>query len=175
MPLARVNGIRLYYDEAGAGRSVIFVHAYPMGRRMWTPQVAHFQRRYRVIPPWRDCRGFGNSEAPPTADRYSQAPSVEDLRGLCLALHIQQAAIVGLSMGGNIALHFALTHPALIAGVAICDTGAGSDDPAQFRAVTEGWARAAEVGGTAGFTAMILHASRPRSSWRRGSRRPSSP
>ena len=58
--------------------------------------------------------------------------------------------------GGNIALHFALTHPALIAGVAICDRGAGSDDPAQFRAVTEGWARAAEVGGTAGFTATIL-------------------
>gem|GEM_PF-4987695 len=33
MPLARANGIRLFYDEAGAGRSVIFVHAYPMGRR----------------------------------------------------------------------------------------------------------------------------------------------
>lgn len=154
MPRVQVNRINLYYDEAGAGRPVIFVHAYPMGRRMWAPQVAHFQARYRVIA--YDCRGFGDSEAPPTADSYSQAQSVEDLRGVCLALHIQQAAVVGLSMGGNIALHFALAYPALVAGVAICDTGAGSDDPAQFRAVTEGWARAAEAGGSAGFSAAIL-------------------
>ena len=154
MPLARVNGIHLFYDEAGAGCPVIFVHAYPMGRRMWAPQVARFQRRYRVIV--YDCRGFGDSEAPPTPDHYSQAQSVEDLRGVCQALHIQQAVVVGLSMGGNIALHFALTYPALAAGVVICDTGAGSDDPAQFRTVTEGWARAAEAGGSVGFAAMIL-------------------
>jgi pimeloyl-ACP methyl ester carboxylesterase len=58
--------------------------------------------------------------------------------------------------GGNIALHFALSSPELVAGVVICDTGAGSDDPAQFRAVTEGWARAAEGGGIEGFAAAIL-------------------
>ncbi|MBI4735878.1 MAG: alpha/beta fold hydrolase, partial [candidate division NC10 bacterium] len=69
MPLAEVNGIHLFYDEAGAGRPVIFVHAYPMGRRMWAPQVAHFQARYRVLT--YDCRGFGDSEAPPGADSYS--------------------------------------------------------------------------------------------------------
>jgi pimeloyl-ACP methyl ester carboxylesterase len=154
MPRARVNDIHLFYDEAGGGRSVIFVHAYPMGRKMWAPQAARFQERYRVIT--YDCRGFGDSDAPVTADHYSQVRSVEDLRGLCLAVHVERAAVVGLSMGGNIALHFALTYPALAAGVVICDTGAGSDDPAQFQAVTDGWAQAAEAGGAKGFAAAIL-------------------
>jgi pimeloyl-ACP methyl ester carboxylesterase len=154
MPLIRANAIQLFYDEAGAGHPVIFVHAYPMGRGMWSPQVAHFRARYRVIT--YDCRGFGASEAPPNAGQYSQAQSVEDLRGLLEALQIPRAVAVGLSMGGNIALHLALSYPAMVVGVVICDTGAGSDDPAQFRGVTEGWARAAEAGGIDGFAAAIL-------------------
>lgn len=154
MPRVRVNGVHLFYEAAGSGRPVILVHAYPMGRTMWGPQVAHLQQRYRVIA--YDCRGFGESDAPPAPEEYSQPLSVEDLRGLLRGLGIQRAAVVGLSMGGNIALHFALNDPAQVAGVVICDTGAGSDDPAQFRAVTDGWARAAETGGVEGFAAAIL-------------------
>lgn len=154
MPLIRVNDIHLFYDEAGAGRPVVFVHAYPMGRKMWVPQAAHFRRRCRVIA--YDCRGFGDSEAPTSADAYSQGQSVEDLRGMIQGLGIQPAAVVGLSMGGNIALHLALAYPDLVAGLVVCDTGAGSEDPGQFRTVTEGWARAAETGGTDGFAAAIL-------------------
>ncbi len=154
MPPLHVNGIHLFYDEAGAGLPVIFVHAYPMGRRMWAPQMAHFQGRYRVIA--YDCRGFGDSEAPSAAEHYSQELSVEDLKGLCRGLHLGRAAIVGLSMGGNIALHLALRHPAVVAGVVICDTGAGSDDPALFGSVTEGWAVAAEQGGIQDFTDAVL-------------------
>jgi pimeloyl-ACP methyl ester carboxylesterase len=154
MPRVRVNGIHLSLEDAGTGPPVIFVHAYPVGRAMWGPQVAHFQRRYRVIA--YDCRGFGESDAPPGPEEYSQPHSVEDLRGLLRGLGIRRAVVVGLSMGGNIALHFALNHPAQVAGVAICDTGAGSDDPVQFRAVTNGWARAAETAGIEGFAAAIL-------------------
>ena len=154
MALIRVNTIRLFCEEAGAGRPLVFAHAYPMGRRMWGPQVAHFQRGYRVIT--YDCRGFGNSEAPQDPEAYSQSHSVEDLRGLLQGLGLPQAAVVGLSMGGNIALHLALNYPALVAGVVICDTGAGSEDPGQHRAVTEAWARAAETGGIQAFVAAIL-------------------
>jgi pimeloyl-ACP methyl ester carboxylesterase len=141
MARVRANGIQLAYDEAGTGRALVFVHAYPMGRKMWQPQVAHFQKDYRVIA--YDCRSFGDSDAPREAAVYSQNQSVEDLQGLLAALEIQQAAVIGLSMGGNVALHLALTHPTLVAGVVICDTGAGSDDPAQLKTVTEGWAAAA--------------------------------
>lgn len=156
MPRVRVNGIHLFFEEAGTGPPIIFVHAYPMGRTMWAPQVAHFQRRYRAIA--YDCRGFGKSDAPLAPDEYSQPRSVEDLRGLLRGLGIPRAAVVGLSMGGNIALHFALNHPAEVAGVVICDTGAGSDDPVQFGAVTDGWARTAETGGVEGFaTAIFTH------------------
>ena len=154
MARVRVNGIQLAYDEAGTGRALVFVHAYPMGRKMWQPQVAHFLNGYRVIA--YDCRGFGDSDAPREAAVYSQGQSVEDLRGLLAALEIQRAAVVGLSMGGNVALHLALTHPTLVAGLVICDTGAGSDDPAQFKTVTEGWAAAADAGGIEGFAAAIL-------------------
>ena len=154
MPRVRVNGIHLFSEEAGTGPPIIFVHAYPVGRTMWGPQVAHFQQGYRAIA--YDCRGFGESDAPLAPDEYSQPRSVEDLRGLLRGLGIRQAAVVGLSMGGNIALHFALNYPAQVAGVVICDTGAGSDDPLQFRAVTDGWARTAETGGVEGFAAAIL-------------------
>lgn len=154
MPRIKVNDIQLWYDEAGAGPPLVFAHAYPMGRRMWGPQLDHFGRRYRAIA--YDCRGFGDSEAPQDASRYSQETSVEDLRGLIRGLGLRQAVVVGLSMGGNIALHLALTSPTLVAGVVICDTGAGSDDPAQFQATTEGWAAAAETGGIEGFAAVIL-------------------
>jgi pimeloyl-ACP methyl ester carboxylesterase len=154
VPRVRVNGVHLFYEAAGSGRPVILVHAYPVGRRMWGPQVAHLQQRYRVIA--YDCRGFGESDAPLDPEEYSQPHSVEDLRGLLRGLGIRRAAVVGLSMGGNIALHFALSHPEQVAGVVICDTGAGSDDATQFRTVTDGWARAAETGGVEAFAAAIL-------------------
>jgi pimeloyl-ACP methyl ester carboxylesterase len=110
-------------------------------------------------PTWRtiayDLRGFGLSDAPPEPGAYAQDKSVADLAGLLDALHITRAAVCGLSMGGNIALHFGLNHPERTAGLVIVDTAAGSDDPAAFARTTTAWADVAEREGINAFARTI--------------------
>jgi pimeloyl-ACP methyl ester carboxylesterase len=144
MPRASVNGVSLHYEEAGAGPPLLLIHAFPVGRRMWEPQLAALGRRHRVIA--YDVRGFGESDAPHAAAAYSQAQSVEDARALLDALDAAPAAVCGLSMGGNIALNLALAYPEAVSALLLCDTGAGSEDPVAFGARCEEYAVAAERG-----------------------------
>jgi pimeloyl-ACP methyl ester carboxylesterase len=152
--LARVDGVRLYYETAGTGHPVVFVHGFGCGIRSWDPQVAALSRRYRVVA--YDVRGHGLSDAPREAAAYSQAISVEDLRGLLAHLRIARAAVVGLSMGGNIALNFALRYPALLSALVVADTGAGSDDTSDWVAGALGFAAALEAGGTERFADLAM-------------------
>ncbi len=144
MPTAQVNGIRLSYEEAGEGPPLLLIHAFPVGAGMWAPQVRALARRFRVIA--YDCRGFGRSEAPAEPSRYSQALSVEDAHELLVHLDARPAFVCGLSMGGNIALNLGLRHPDSVRALVLCDTGAGSEDPAWFRERCEEYAEAATRG-----------------------------
>ena len=154
MPLAEVNGITLYYEVTGKGRPVVFVHGFGCGIRSWDPQVSAFARTHRVIA--YDVRGHGLSEAPPTAAAYSQPTSVEDLRQLLAALKVRRTAVVGLSMGGNIALNFALAHPTQVSALVVADTGAGSDGHGEWVATTHAFATALDTGGTEAFADMAM-------------------
>src|SRR5947208_12806908 len=113
MPIARVNGVSLYYEVAGRGAPLVLVHGFACGIRSWDPQVRALSRYRRVIT--YDVRGHGLSDAPPEAAAYSQATSVADLHALLAHLKI-----------GNIALNFALAHPAMVSALIVADTGAGS-------------------------------------------------
>ena len=154
MPLAEVNGIRLYYEVTGKGRPIVFVHGFGCGIRSWDPQVSALARTHRVVA--YDVRGHGLSEAPAEAAAYSQATSVEDLRQLLAVLKIRRAAVVGLSMGGNIALNFALAHPTLVSALVVADTGAGSDGHGDWVATTHAFAAALDTGGTEAFADMAM-------------------
>ncbi len=154
MPLAEVNGVRLYYEVTGKGRPVVFVHGFGCGIRSWDPQVSALARTSRVIA--YDVRGHGLSDAPSEAAAYSQATSVEDLRQLLEILRIRRTAVVGLSMGGNIALNFALAHPTLVSALIVADTGAGSDDHGEWVATTRAFAAALDAGGTEAFADMAM-------------------
>ncbi|MBI4608568.1 MAG: alpha/beta fold hydrolase [Candidatus Rokubacteria bacterium] len=154
MPTASVNGIALYYEETGRGRPLVWSHGFSCGLRMWAPQVAALAAHYRVIA--YDARGHGASEAPAAAEAYSQPLSVEDLRGLLRHCGIARAVVGGLSMGGNIALNFALAHPEMVDGLIICDTGAGSDGTAEWVAQCEAWAQLLEREGIEAFADAIM-------------------
>ena len=154
MPTARINGVSLHYEEAGAGPPLLFIHAFPVGRGMWEPQVEFFARHFRVIT--YDCRGFGRSEAPTAPTAYSQALSVEDAEGLLAHVGAVPAAVCGLSMGGAIALNLALAHPASVRALVLCDTGAGSEDPGTFRARCVEYAETARRGMDGFFETMML-------------------
>jgi pimeloyl-ACP methyl ester carboxylesterase len=148
-----VNGISLHYEEAGAGPPLLLIHAFPVGRRMWEPQIAPLARRHRVIA--YDVRGFGLSDAPRDPAAYSQALSVGDAHALLQALGAVPAAVCGLSMGGNIALNLALTHPDAVTKLILCDTGAGSEDATAFKARCEEYAQAADHSVEAFFEAVM--------------------
>jgi pimeloyl-ACP methyl ester carboxylesterase len=130
MPRASVNGISVYYEVTGRGAPVVLVHGFACGIRSWDPQVRALSRSRRVIT--YDVRGHGLSDAPAEATAYSQETSVADLHALFVHLQIRRAVIGGLSMGGNIALNFALTHPDRVRALVVADTGAGSDGTAEW-------------------------------------------
>ncbi|MCC6627663.1 MAG: alpha/beta fold hydrolase [Chloroflexi bacterium] len=114
--MAHVNGTRLAYEVHGAGSPVVFIHGFSLDRRMWRAQLAPFAARHRVIA--YDARGFGQS-APATVEPYAD---VDDLRALLDYLDVDAAHVIGLSMGGGIAIDMALTHPERVRGLVLVDS-----------------------------------------------------
>ena len=154
MPIARVNGVSLYYEIAGRGAPLVLVHGFACGIRSWDPQVRALSRYRRVIT--YDVRGHGLSDAPPEAAAYSQATSVADLHALLAHLKIGRAVVGGLSMGGNIALNFALAHPAMVSALIVADTGAGSEEAGDWAAGLRAFADVLNRGGVEAFADMAV-------------------
>jgi len=107
MPYILSNGIHLYYETYGSGEPLILISGLGGDRNFWQASIGPLSVHYRVII--FDTRGIGKTEAPGAA--YSMEMFADDLAGLMSGLHIQQAHILGFSMGGQIALQFALKYP----------------------------------------------------------------
>ena len=131
MPKFPVNGVEIYYEVHGEGFPLLWSHEFAGDYSSWEPQVNFFSRRYQVIT--YSARGYLPSDIPHVPTDYSQEQSVEDVRTLMERLNIEQAYIGGLSMGGNVALNFALTYPAMAKAIIVASAGSGSDNPEQFR------------------------------------------
>jgi pimeloyl-ACP methyl ester carboxylesterase len=130
MPLVELEHIRLYYEEHGRGPALVLAHGHACGVRSWDPQLRGLTDQYRMIV--YDARGHGLSDAPRELSAYSQQHMVDDLCGLMDHLGLRTAAVGGLSMGGNVALNFALAHPDRVSALILADTGAGSDNTARM-------------------------------------------
>jgi 3-oxoadipate enol-lactonase len=112
-------------DDGGDGPPLVLLHAFPFDRRMWRETVAALAAaagRHRVIVP--DLRGFGTA---PLAGPYGVADLADDVAALMDAKGLPRATIVGLSMGGYVALAFAARHGARLEGLVLADTRAGPD------------------------------------------------
>ncbi len=103
------------------GRPVVLLHAFPMSSAMWEPQLDAL-KSFRVLAP--DLRGFG---ATPLVAPWFLEHAVDDLLETLDGLGVAKAVLVGLSMGGYVALRFVEKHPALVRGLALCDTRAEPD------------------------------------------------
>lgn len=104
MPHVDVNGARLWIEQAGEGPAVLFVHGGLGDSRLWEPEARALASRFRTIR--YDLRLWGRSESPGMA--FSP---VDDLIGVLDATGVERAALVGLSLGGGLALDAALAHP----------------------------------------------------------------
>lgn len=121
--LIRANEIHINYRDIGAGLPVLFIHAFPLNQTMWDDQLAALQSFCRVIT--LDLRGFGQSDAPP--DTYSMDQMAADVRELMSVLEIDRAVLVGLSMGGYIALAFCRNYTEALHALVLSDTRASAD------------------------------------------------
>jgi pimeloyl-ACP methyl ester carboxylesterase len=124
MPYLTVNGVNLYFQTHGDGEPLVFCHEFAGDARSWQPQVDAFAGRYRCVT--FNYRGYPPSDVPEDRDAYSQEHLVSDLAGLLDQLEIERANLVGLSMGGNIVLNFALAYPERCRGIVVAGCGAGS-------------------------------------------------
>lgn len=112
MPTIDVDGIPLAYDDVGEGPVVVLLHAGVADRRMWQHQVTALRERYRILNV--DLPGYGDSGLPP--DGYAKHEAVA---GLLTALDVGQAALVGCSLGGAVALDVALAYPDRVRALAL--------------------------------------------------------
>ena len=124
MAVARVNGVKLYYEEVGQGLPLLFVHEFAGEARSWHLQTRALARRYRCIA--FNARGYPPSDVPEDPAAYSQAQAAEDIRGMLDALGIARAHVCGLSMGGYATLHFGLLHPDRALSLVVAGAGYGS-------------------------------------------------
>jgi pimeloyl-ACP methyl ester carboxylesterase len=124
MPHVDVNGAQLWVEEAGDGPAVLFLHGGLGDSRLWEPQWRALASRFRAIR--FDLRFFGRSTAPEAPWSFA-----DDAVGVLDALGVERAALVGLSMGGGIALDVALAHPGRVWALAHV-AGGVSGMPAQL-------------------------------------------
>jgi 3-oxoadipate enol-lactonase len=99
--------ISLAYDDIGDGPAVMLLHGHPFDRSMWRGQLRALGGEYRVVAP--DLRGYGLSPALGDVARMSDLAG--DVWGLLDELGIDDFALVGLSMGGLVAMEMAIAEP----------------------------------------------------------------
>ena len=152
MTWTHADGLTTAYDDHGTGPPLVLLHAFPLDRTMWHPQVTALSDRYRVIAP--DLPGFGESTVPP--DGWTVDSAADRVAELLTGIGLDELAVVGgLSMGGYVALAFARRHPDMIRGLVLADTRAEADTPEAQANRDKTIAVAEEHGAAAVFEAML--------------------
>ena len=132
MPFATTDdGVKLYYEETGAGAPVVFVHEFAADHRSWEMQMRHFGQRYRCIT--FSARGYPPSDVPEKPASYSQNRATDDILAVMDHLKIDKAHVVGLSMGGFATLHFGFRHPTRALSLVVAGVGYGAEKEQQAK------------------------------------------
>lgn len=117
-----INGIEMGYDDVGAGLPIVFIHAFPLNRTMWAPQVSALVERCRCIAV--DLRGFGETALaePVSLDQYA-----DDVVAVMDKLGVERAIVAGCSMGGYTAFALWRRHAERVRALVLADTKATAD------------------------------------------------
>ncbi|MFO7683120.1 MAG: alpha/beta hydrolase [Chloroflexota bacterium] len=114
---ANIDNAKIYYEVAGKGLPLVMIHAGVADSRQWNNEFTNFAQSYQVIR--YDMRGYGKSE--PVDGEYSH---MSDLVSLLEVLKIHEPLVMlGCSMGGGLAMDFALTYPSRAKALIMVDAG----------------------------------------------------
>lgn len=122
-----ISGIQMAFADEGHGDPLLFVHGYPLSQGAWSHQVQAFRGTHRVLTP--DLRGFGHSGFGDRTGAIPMKAYADDLHALMVERGVGPVILAGHSMGGYIALAFALAHPELVRGLVLVGTRPGADPP----------------------------------------------
>jgi pimeloyl-ACP methyl ester carboxylesterase len=125
MPYADANGAKLYYEEAGRGTPIVFVHEFADDLYSWEAQMRFFSRRYRCVA--YNARGYPPSDVPKSPAKYSQTIAADDIAHVMRHLKVRKAHIIGCSMGGYATVHFGLRYARMALSLTAVGVGFGSD------------------------------------------------
>lgn len=131
MAKRHVNGVDMAYSEVGRGAPVVLLHAGIADRAMWEDVTPMLAERFRVIAC--DLRGFGETPLPDGPFVYAA-----DVAALLDELEIERAHVVGVSMGGHVALDLALARPGFVDRLVL--VGAGIDGWQHDPDLVDAWA-----------------------------------
>lgn len=115
--LAKIYNAQIYYELAGTGQPLVMIHAGVADSRQWNSEFAHFSKDFRVLR--YDMRGYGKSE--PVEGDFTH---LQDLIALLDYLDIRlPALLMGCSIGGELAMDFALTRPSRVKALIMVSSG----------------------------------------------------
>jgi len=122
MGLKQINGVNLYYEQAGSGdTTLLLIHGNVGSSRWWEPVWEQLAKSYTVVRA--DLRGCGQSEKPGVGNSVPQYSA--DMRALIRELGLKNVVVVGHSLGGAVTMDMVVTEPELMQGmVLICSAPA---------------------------------------------------
>ncbi|MBI4674688.1 MAG: 2-succinyl-6-hydroxy-2,4-cyclohexadiene-1-carboxylate synthase [Chloroflexi bacterium] len=129
MTRIRINDIELNVITSGAGAPLVLLHGFTGSAANWTTHRAVFDRHFQTAAI--DLLGHGASDAPADAERYRMTRGVDDLRACFDKLNLQRVHLLGYSMGGRVALHFAHKYPERIETLILESASPGIADAAE--------------------------------------------
>ncbi len=130
--LIEVNGIKLHVEIEGQGAPLLLLHGFTGSTKSWQWILPHLRHRYRLV--LIDLIGHGQSDAPIDFNRYSMDCAVQDLLSVLDYLKLQQINLLGYSMGGRFALHFAAQAPARVRNLILESSSPGIENEAERQA-----------------------------------------
>ena len=133
MPFVTSAGRRIYYERHGAGPAILFLHGAGSNAATWWQQLPTFSRSYTCLT--MDIRCFGRSTAP--TNEFTLDLFVDDALAVLNEEDIQQAVLIGQSLGGMVGLRLALGHPERVTGFVACDSPMAIDHPGLLDLVSE--------------------------------------
>lgn len=125
----KIHGVTYNIERAGQGDALVLLHGFTGSAENWREHISVFEKQFSVVA--LDFLGHGKSEAPNAPLRYRMEWCVADLREILDELEIATANLLGYSMGGRVALHFANAYPERVTSLILESASPGIQNEAE--------------------------------------------